>query len=478
MTRLLTIAALLLALEATGEARAQNEADTAIDAGPVSTAPDATADQERGDSGTRINPRVIVVDEEDPNEVESQSRFEVYKSFQQHYEDGDLEGSLPLATRVVELTEEQYGAGDMELVSPLINLGKLYQRLGDFEASIDSYVRSVEIVENHEGIFSKRLITPLIGLGVTYNTAKEYPTALAAFNRARAVSRRADGLHNLGQIEILEGLSNSTMGLHDFITANDYQETSFRLSERMYGNADLRLVPAIYKLALWHRNTYGYTFERELYRRAMALIETHEGVHSPKLVTPLRGTAISLRQQGLLEMRGERGLIRALEIIDHSDDPDGKRIATLTDLGDWYMTFNKSEKGVAAYRQVWDELHAGEPDLERIARIFGQPVLIVAPNPSPLGTVAEDTDDEIAAGHVVVEFIVQTNGQTDAVTVAESEPAGRKDKTMLRAMRQARYRPRFEAGEAVATEAVTYRYDYHYRAEKNKQAKSEKRGDE
>src|SRR5205807_3160089 len=107
--------------------------------------------------------------------------------------------ALPLATKLVELTEEQFGASDRALVNPLCNLGTTQYRLGDYKHAEDSYVRSVKIAADTGGNGDRLLLRPLHGLGATYYVTRQFEDASVTLQRALDLSRNLDGLLNPGQ---------------------------------------------------------------------------------------------------------------------------------------------------------------------------------------------------------------------------------------------------------------------------------------
>src|SRR5438874_9467156 len=65
--------------------------------------------------------------------VTDADRLAVYRGFRTALHAPHYPAALPPATKVVELTEEQFGASDRALVNPLCNLGTTQYRLGDYK---------------------------------------------------------------------------------------------------------------------------------------------------------------------------------------------------------------------------------------------------------------------------------------------------------------------------------------------------------
>src|SRR5439155_7778374 len=140
-------------------------------------------------------------------------RLAVYRDFRTAFDARHYPDALPLATKLVELTEEQFGASDRALVNPLCNLGTTQYRLGDYKHAEDSYVRSVKIAADTGGNGDRLLLRPLHGLGATYYVTRQFEDASVTLQRALDLSRNLDGLLNPGQLTILDPLIGSLVSL-------------------------------------------------------------------------------------------------------------------------------------------------------------------------------------------------------------------------------------------------------------------------
>ena len=74
-------------------------------------------------------------------------RHETYKTFRADFDAGRFTAALPIAQRLVEMTEAQYGPDDRQLVNPLTNLGTVYYRLGDYTAAEVHYLRALRLID-------------------------------------------------------------------------------------------------------------------------------------------------------------------------------------------------------------------------------------------------------------------------------------------------------------------------------------------
>jgi len=159
--------------------------------------------------------------------VTDADRQQVYKEFRTAFDAKRYADALPLAEKVVSLTEEQYGANDRKLANPLTNLGTVHYRMKDYAAAEKDYQRSVEILEQTGGNTDRMLLRPLHGLGAAHFAEKEYVDASVALKRAIDLSSNLDGLFNPDQLQILEPLIASYVALD--LTADAEKEQQYAL---------------------------------------------------------------------------------------------------------------------------------------------------------------------------------------------------------------------------------------------------------
>jgi len=379
-------------------------------------------------------------------------------------DEGRYEEAIPLAERLVELTEEELGAG-VEFGVALSNLGILQRRAGLYDQSEESFLRSIDVIREADGTFSDAVINPLVGLGVNYQARGAYLEAVTLFEEARTVSRRVHGLLNEQQINILDHLSSAMIEMEQYADADQHQLTALQLRERIYGTESMEILPAIYKFARWLRVSYRYDEERNQYSRAMGIIREHEGDTSESLVRALRETGVSYRIQKFPEGRGISSLRRALEIALGQPEPDKLMVAEiLVDIGDWSVAFSKVGPTGEEYLQAWQLLGELENGAALRTAWFDEPSYVFRENPSNRG-ISSPKDPGVLPGHVLITFDVTEFGRTTNVTVIESMPPGLKDDSTARAISRSRFRPRIVAGEFVSVRGQARNFTFHYQPE-------------
>jgi len=319
--------------------------------------------------------------------VTDAERVAVYQEFRSAFDAHRYEDALPLAEKLVALTQDQYGASDRALINPLSNLGTTQYRLKDYKSAEDTYLKSVKIAADTGGSSADRLmLRPLHGLGATYYATQQYEDASLTLQRALDLSRNLDGLLNPGQLPILEPLIGSLVSLERHSEADREFQYQERVAESAFGSNDVRVIRPVDGYAHWLEHMGRYAAARAQYARELIVAE-NSGSRAPGLVVdPLRGIARTYRLEALnggeeesgpvadpfaqpglpllsprdshaLNPDGERALNIALRSIDKIQPPDHRnRGLTLMELGDWYLCAGQLEKGLAQYRDAWKEL--------------------------------------------------------------------------------------------------------------------------
>src|SRR5690349_18783971 len=106
-----------------------------------------------------VTPALAVTDAE---------RIATYKEFRTQFDAKQYAAAKPLAEKLVQLTEEQYGADELQLTNPLTNLATINYKLGDYPAAIENYQRTLRILQAKSTLADKAQIRPLHGLGISF----------------------------------------------------------------------------------------------------------------------------------------------------------------------------------------------------------------------------------------------------------------------------------------------------------------------
>ena len=403
--------------------------------------------------------------------VDDTQRLAVYRDFRTAFDARQYAQALPIAEKLVSLTEVQYGAEHAALLNPLSNLGTVHFRLGNYAAAEVPYQRAVRIVEARGGGADRQLILPLQGLGETWYAAKEYAEAALALKRAVDISRNLDGLFNVEQLPVLITLIDTYVALDRKTDAEKEHQYAFRVAESNYGSRDERMLGPIDRYARWFEYNGRYTSARALHGRALQLAESIGGPGSLQTVTPLRGIARThyyeflygsekeaappendpfapspiVNNQPHLNGDGEKALRMSVDALTkHAPVNQLLRGETLIDLGDWFMVSGLGFKAQDTYRLAWLDLAA----VQGTRRLAAPRQLIYR---APIGSVARSRPskpDEWDEREVEMSFSVTRAGAVLEPKLMKGEVPENMVKAIASALRKSVYAPRIEAGQA------------------------------
>jgi tetratricopeptide (TPR) repeat protein len=410
--------------------------------------------------------------------VTDADRLAVYKEFRVQYDSKQYAAAKPLAEKLVQLTEEQYGPEELVLATPLTNLATVNYKLGDFPAAIESYQRSLRILQAKSTLADKQQIRPLHGLGVSFLGARDPESAVVALKRAADLSRNTDGLFNIGQVEFIDSLIDAYAASGRFAEAEKESMYALRVEEAAYGRNSPKLIDRLDKVARWFEYNHRYTTERAFYERALSILSKSGPENDLRRVDPLRGIARSFRLEmfygvegadtggtfnaggsgapvfndGTQQRRGESTLTAALAIIQ-SNAPVNEQLRgeVLADLGDWYLVTNALRRAYDSYSEAWKAL-----SLVDNTRLLSAPrVLAYRPSISSLERTQLDPAESVIKD-VVLNFTVDRDGKLDNVTSPTTDVPDAIVKNSIGSMKRSRYAPRIENGAAVPTENVVF----------------------
>lgn len=435
-----------------------------------------------------------------PDAALAEERTATYAEFRRLFESSDYGAAVPVALRVVEQTEAQFGPAHPEMQVALMNLATAQRLAGDLIGAEVSYQRVIALIEAEGKLASPRLARAEAGLATTYHAAKRHDVAVPHFERALSLNRRSEGLFNTEQLPLLANYADSLTQLQRYQDALNAQEYSMRVAERQFGKNDPRLAPVLESVGRWLVGLGAYEPGRQRIRRAIALVEDARGPNDVALVGPLTALAESYRRQVMepkagasaydpiapagpegfgtaptvsadggpsaaaLSHEGVRALERANAIVDGLPDASPAQVADVrTQLGDWYQTRLQHERALPYYEQAWraglQVRHAGTTLAEYL---FGSAVLLhyVPPGYANPERLRRTPYDQIETKFVEVAVDVNEQGRVRNPRVLSNHGTERMGVDAVEAASTARYRPRFVDGKPVATTGVTFRQGY------------------
>lgn len=401
----------------------------------------------------------------------------------------------PAATATLATTSAEPGAPATLSASPVAELARLvatattqYQQ-GNHASAVDSFGAAATFATEQFGENSSRTIEPLRGLGLALLAQQRPAEAAPVLARAVALSRRTGGLFNAEQAAMAVPLVAAYQQLGMYDEAEREQQYAYRAAEVRFGTNDLRLLPALDRLARWYEETSRPAQARLLHRRAFALATEPGRSTATGAVRALIGvartyfveyrdgpevqesmdagtanfrfggaTAVPTQPGNLyyLDPQAERALQLAIEIADRSQQANLQEDA-VTAYGDYLLLDGKA---AAAEKQF------GRAALLRTARVAAGAVSPLEPDPlaNPRALLVrkpifvrrheQAAPEDVDLHTTVMTVTVTPQGSVIQPKVVSSDISLTHQRQWTGALERAVYRPRYVDGKAVATEGV------------------------
>lgn len=424
------------------------------------------------------------------------STTDAYTSFRTEFDAGRYAEAVPHADRVLKLAEAGATTPTAEEVQvALMNLGMVQNLADDYVGAESTYLRAIKLIESSGRPLHDRLARAYAGLAAAYHDGKRHDLAVQSFDQAIALKRRHEGLLTAQQVPLLEKYIDSLTELGRYPDALRAQKYLLRIATRQYGASSPKLAPTLEQIGRWYAGIGAYDQSRRTLRQAIEIVEAAEGPNSQLLVGPLLAIAACNRRQLLdpsaqplaspdeqrsalyhdpsamlvpaqvapasLAGEGERSLLRAAQIVEQAAEPSPVAVLNVrTQIGDWYQVRNQPDRARSHYQQAW-QAAAGVADKldgkSYTEAIFGRPVLLHLFRPDDWNRYPKRPPTEVEVRNVVVEYTVSALGRVEAAQVIDDAGDKRRgEKTVLSLQNTARYRPRLENGEPVATPGVQF----------------------
>jgi len=434
-----------------------------------------------------------------PSPAQPQSAADLQPSFRQLLDAKQYEQAVAEAKQLVDAAS-QHPEADEELQVALMNLAVAQYFSGDYLGAEASYLRVIGLVEASGRLTTPRLARAEAGLAATYYAGRRYDLAAEHFDRAVMLSRRSEGLFNEEQLPLLGKYADSLSEVGRLEDALKVQRYSLRVVERKYGAASLRYATQLESVGRWYSRIGAYDASRAALRRAVAIVETANGVNAPELVGPLSALADCNRRQLLdpaqrdlssaddqrrsifhdpmspvgpglsgstASREGLNSLERAVAIASSRPDPSPVQLADVrTQLGDWFQSQKQFDRALPQYQLAWQaaagQTVAGQPLAERL---FGRPILLHYEPPPTWNRYFGRPAGEAIVRNTAVEFTVSVRGLVINPKVIDDGGDPKLGSLTGKAAQTALYRPRFEKGLPVETLGVRLDQPFYVQAE-------------
>jgi tetratricopeptide (TPR) repeat protein len=393
-------------------------------------------------------------------------------------------------------------AGPLALEEALTALGDAYLEANRYSAAEAAYAEAVRSAEQHGGAETQRVLAPLTGLGNTFARAGHHHDAVPILQRAVAITRAQLGMFDVRQQDVLKTLAVSLTALDRESEAQDAMVYRVRIAEKMYGEANPKVIPSLCDLGNWFADIGKTPESRLTFYTALNIVGTTESLNAPIIVEPLRGIARAwmlrpsypdewrkdrypelgcaipravdppacrvarLGADGRLfveprtmHQEGEDALKRALRILESDpDSPPQTLIETLLQMGDLYQIKESPREALPYYERAWQLIRTTPKLPDSVATALNVPVRVYYPTPQIVASVPKQVAAVDTQSHYVqMEFTVAADGSVRDARIVDRDTRDRYAREILKAVSESRFRPKFVDGKAVAASGITYR---------------------
>ncbi len=361
-------------------------------------------------------------------------------------------------------------------------------RAREYDYPIQWLHQQIGEIEHSSNRYDARLIRPLTLLGDAQTGKGDYTEALDNYQRAVHLSRVNDGLNSAGQIPIVYREANAYKALGSYKEANDREEYAFHVLSRAHDPYDAELLPGVFHLAEWYRDTNNIFAARSLYEQAVNILSANNLQASALAIPAYQGIAHTYRLERFPPFyvgesdtssgsdfapaysdalsvnnfpAGERALQQIIEIHRTSSNPDPVVLAeAILDLADWYLLFDKTQRAFPLYEHVYQLLS----DVEgfAVANFFAEPKILYFPAPQDPRAPPPELRGERRTGFVEVGYEVSKTGYAKSLRTINAEPEGLMDFRVRKSLRLSRYRPMLIDGQPVDKPDHVYRHEFAY----------------
>lgn len=285
-----------------------------------------------------------------------------------------IELQLPAAADAVGLAEQRIQQLEEAPATSLHVLAEAYQALGKalatehrFDEAETALQRSLSLEEDDHGVYSEHLIPILQGLVTVYYQGARYSDAMEVLRRMQTIVHRIDGVYSLQQLPLVDGMILVSQAAGDMEAADQQRKFHYFVNSHNYGEEDPRLMPAITRLADWLRKTGQFDAALDMYDKSVRIIEANQGPDSPALVPVLQDIASVYYLHSVC--CADEALIRVQQITEADPAADhGDRLAATLQLADMQAVMGKSRAAARQYRQAWQMLDGASAE-----QLFSEP---------------------------------------------------------------------------------------------------------
>ena len=410
-----------------------------------------------------------------PEDVTEEDAYAEFERFRQLLADRNFDEADVSAKRVVEMSIRVFGPQSHETAKALNNLAIVQHNNKQYSAAIQNFTSAIEILEVVHDRLNAELVNPLKGLGAAQLSSGRPDQAMRTYTRATHITHVNEGPHNIGQVEILEALAETSVRLGEIEMARDMLNRIHAINVRHFEDDALGLLPSLMRRADWQHRAGYFNDERMTYRRAIRIIETSAGKNDPRLVSPLIELGKSYyyyeplsdgQSRAGLASSGETYFRRAVRIAEGAEDFPWLDLANARlALADYYIGTETHNRARRMYLEIWNELSTDEDRLEMRSELLERPIPIREGGlPRYAGNSSSGSPDEnFLNGIIQVDYTVSPRGRVKNIRT-EADPIEFTDMQRMvhREIRARVFRPVLDEGVPVESGNQVFRHEFFY----------------
>ena len=408
----------------------------------------------------------------------------------------------------IDQKENEVGPYDLELSEMVFGLGKTLQTSHRYDEAVAAYKRSLHLKRVNNGVYSLSQAPMLRGIIQSNLKQGQTHDAAEAYGQLIWIHMKTYGDNDPRLIPLLDEVSQ--WHLKSYIQTGDREDiehlnaayalysTAIKLSSQHHGPNNLELVDLLKNLAI---ASYYQTLHQQRYPEYAEL-----GTSVPFGYRPLGTSGDERLRRGSYFLQGHSAHKKILDILANNPDvtPTDKAKAH-TDLGDWHQLYGNYQLAMSAYQQAHKVMEGDEQQEKVLSTLFGVPTMLpeleteITANRAPLtkeskvktsegsilekttpeSTAAEDTTHKSTANsnetpqpavnftaladtilftqnsYVTLSVDVTKKGSATNMKIEAVHPKGASEygQRAKRTIRAKKFRPRFESGLPVLTNA-------------------------
>ncbi|MCZ6537188.1 MAG: hypothetical protein O6838_04765 [Gammaproteobacteria bacterium] len=403
---------------------------------------------------------------------------------------GDYLPATQAGELAIELIERNGGVFDPALVEPLVFLAQLEQDNGNHPAALERLYRAQHILHRTDGVMTDLQLPILAYMTKSYTAMKQTENTNTMIEQAFAIKSRDLDQNSIEYVPIVLEQAEIRAFNGQFRKARELIYFAMEILDQSLAENDPGFVDALNDLA-------SVRYQEQASRRekpklvASRLLAPRIRFPTPTIIPTAESTdariprstnariprPTDIRIPSRIEReivtnppirllsQGRREGTRALQKMIHIMDQHRERFSAIKRaeahiwLGDWYMIIRKPDLADDSYRAAWQRLADEDQASDLLASYFGQPKRLMYLKPATPRKGAgmyENYDGK----YVEVRYSVNENGRVRKLKLGDSNSPAAMNNKLRSAVKLAIFRPRYEDGQAVATDNLFFREEF------------------